>query len=47
MLAIIPVGMAINPISGTNWEGVGVIPNVLIDEKKALDKALELIRNKE
>ena len=46
IVAIIPVGMAINPISGTNWEGVGVIPDILIDESEALDKALELIRNK-
>ena len=43
MVAIIPVGMATNPVTGKNWEGAGVIPNVLINEKKALDKALELI----
>ncbi len=35
----IPIGRAINPISGTNWEGVGVIPDVACSEDVALYKA--------
>jgi C-terminal processing protease CtpA/Prc len=44
MTAIIPVGRAINPITKTNWEGVGVIPHYQVDEEEALEKALELIK---
>ncbi len=39
-----PTGMAINPVTGTNWEGVGVKPEVAVDESQALDKALELAK---
>ncbi|MEQ9424877.1 MAG: S41 family peptidase [Cyclobacteriaceae bacterium] len=41
--AYIPNGRAINPISKTNWEGVGVVPDIKIDAELALDKAIELI----
>jgi retinol-binding protein 3 len=34
----IPVGKAINPITGKNWEG-GIIPDIEIDSKEALKKA--------
>lgn len=44
--AIIPIGRAINPISGTNWEGVGVTPHYEVDESLALEKALELAKMK-
>ncbi len=37
----VPTGMAINPISGTNWEGVGVEPDVAVPADDALDEALE------
>lgn len=40
----VPRGRAINPVTKTNWEGIGVIPNIDIDEKGALDKAIELAR---
>ena len=30
---------AINPMTGTNWEGVGVIPDVTVDPEKALERA--------
>ncbi|WP_416864407.1 MAG: S41 family peptidase [Imperialibacter sp.] len=43
IVAIIPVGRAINPITKTNWEGVGIKPDVEVDEESALDKALELL----
>lgn len=41
---VIPTGRAINPITGTNWEGVGVVPHVPVAAKAALDAALELAR---
>jgi hypothetical protein len=38
----IPTGRAINPITKTNWEGVGVKPDIEVPADDALDKALEL-----
>ncbi|MFT6338184.1 MAG: hypothetical protein ACJATI_004956 [Halioglobus sp.] len=38
----IPTGMAINPITKTNWEGVGVIPEIKTSAEEALGKAHEL-----
>lgn len=35
----IPEGNPVNPISKTNWEGTGVIPDLAVDEDKALAKA--------
>ena len=35
----VPVGRAINPISQTNWEGIGVEPDVKISSEKALATA--------
>lgn len=35
----IPTGRAINPITKTNWEGVGVIPDIKIEASKAFDIA--------
>lgn len=40
----VPRGRAINPVTKTNWEGIGVIPNIEMDEEGALDKAIELAR---
>lgn len=34
-----PTGRAINPITKTNWEGVGVIPHIKTTEKNALIEA--------
>jgi len=42
IFAIVPIGRAINPITKTNWEGVGVKPNISINEEKALERALEM-----
>jgi hypothetical protein len=42
--AKIPWGRAINPTTGTNWEGVGVIPDIEVDPDDALDVALEKAR---
>lgn len=44
LTVFIPTGMAINPITKTNWEGVGVIPEVKTDEGAAFDKAHELAK---
>ncbi len=35
-------GRAINPITKTNWEGVGVVPEIAVDAELALEKAIEL-----
>jgi hypothetical protein len=35
----IPTGKAINPITKTNWEGVGVIPEIKTSPEEAMDKA--------
>ncbi len=40
----LPEGKSINPITGTNWEGVGVKPDVAVPADQALAKALELAR---
>jgi hypothetical protein len=37
----IPGGRARNPITGTNWEGVGVTPDFAVSSEKALQVALE------
>ncbi len=35
----LPTGRPINPISGTNWEQIGVQPDVAVEASKALDTA--------
>jgi retinol-binding protein 3 len=37
--ARIPVGRAVNPISGTNWEGTGVTPDIAVPQAEALRTA--------
>lgn len=37
--ATIPVGRSVNPLSGTNWEGVGVQPDIACAAADALDRA--------
>jgi hypothetical protein len=41
-VAVVPNGRAINPITKTNWEGVGVEPDVKVPAAEALLKAREL-----
>jgi hypothetical protein len=36
----VPAGRAINPVTGTNWEGVGVVPEIKVPADSALDAAL-------
>ena len=38
----IPMGMAVNPVTGTNWEGVGVSPDLAVPADTALDRAHKL-----
>ncbi|WBO64729.1 S41 family peptidase [Streptomyces camelliae] len=40
--ATIPVGRSVNPVSGTNWEGTGVRPDVPCPADTALECALRL-----
>ena len=40
-IAFIPTFRAINPVSGTNWEGVGVQPDLPVAPEEALDVAYE------
>jgi hypothetical protein len=37
----VPTMRAINPVSGTNWEGVGVAPDLDVPAAEALPVALE------
>jgi hypothetical protein len=42
--AMIPSRRSINPITHTNWEGVGVIPDVAVAPDKALEAATDLLQ---
>lgn len=42
----VPFGSAVNPISGTNWEGTGVKPDVFVAPADALDTAHRLALDK-
>lgn len=42
LVIFIPTGRAINPITKTNWEGVGVMPDIKCPADKALETALPL-----
>jgi hypothetical protein len=39
LLATIPFGRAVNPITNTNWEGTGVAPDLEVPADKALETA--------
>lgn len=41
---MLPWGRAVNPVTGTNWEGVGVQPDVPVPADQALERALEAAR---
>ena len=40
----LPEARSVNPITGKDWEGVGVLPDVRVDAERALDEALKLAR---
>ena len=42
----IPTGRAINPITKTNWEGTGVVPDISTTSDQALDTALKIALEK-
>jgi retinol-binding protein 3 len=44
LIAFIPSGRAINPITKTNWEGTGITPEIAVPRDKALDAALQAAR---
>jgi hypothetical protein len=35
----VPFGRAVNPVTGTNWEGTGIEPHIQVPEAEALDVA--------
>jgi len=37
-------GRGVNPLANTNWEGIGVIPDILVPASSALDTAIVLAR---
>jgi hypothetical protein len=40
----IPSGRTYHPINKLGWEGIGITPDILIDEEKSLDSAFQRIR---
>jgi hypothetical protein len=46
LLIFLPGGRPINPVTGTNWEGVGVIPDIKTPVEDALKIALEKLGEK-
>jgi hypothetical protein len=48
VVALVPVARPINPVTKSNWEGTGVIPDIAIEAAKAKDRAyLEAIQTLE
>jgi hypothetical protein len=48
IVAKVPVARPINPVTNTNWEGIGVTPDILIPADQAFDRAyLEAVINLE
>ena len=45
-LVNVPQGRAINPVTKTNWEGVGIEPHIRTSAETAFDKAIELAQDK-
>jgi C-terminal processing protease CtpA/Prc len=41
-LLSIPIGQSVSPVTGTSWDGVGVKPDVAVDDKAALTAAQRL-----
>ncbi|WP_407987279.1 S41 family peptidase [Kitasatospora sp. CMC57] len=40
----VPTARSINPVTGTNWEGVGVVPDIAVKAEDALETALSQLR---
>jgi len=43
--AFVPEAVVRDAVSGSNWEGMGVVPDVACDAAEALDAALEVLRS--
>jgi len=43
---LLPTGRTINPVTGADWEGVGVVPDVKVPASDALTTAQRLLRDK-
>ncbi|MEU9304969.1 S41 family peptidase [Streptomyces sp. NPDC048269] len=41
ILVTVPTARAINTVTGTNWEGVGIVPDVPVPADQALEEALK------
>jgi C-terminal processing protease CtpA/Prc len=41
--ATVPTARSVNAVTGTNWEHVGVVPDVECDADSAMDRALQLL----
>ncbi|WP_329485650.1 S41 family peptidase [Kitasatospora sp. NBC_01246] len=44
IMVTVPTARTISPVTGTNWEGVGVVPDVAVPADRALDAALDAFR---
>lgn len=45
LMVFIPTGMAINPITKTNWEGIGVVPEIKTEIDETLNKTHNLAKD--
>ena len=43
---LLPTGKTLNPVTGADWEGVGVVPDVTVPASEALTTAQRLLRDK-
>ena len=43
---LLPTGRTLNPVTRTDWEGVGVVPDVKVPASEALTTAQRLLREK-
>ncbi|MFD9595737.1 S41 family peptidase [Kitasatospora sp. NPDC059973] len=44
IMVTVPTARTVSPVTGTNWEGVGVVPDVAVPADRALDAALDAFR---
>ncbi|MEV7522309.1 S41 family peptidase [Streptomyces sp. NPDC091371] len=44
VLVTVPTARSISTVTGTNWEGVGVVPDIAVPADQALDAALKAVR---
>ncbi|MFE2170116.1 S41 family peptidase [Streptomyces sp. NPDC059447] len=47
ILVTVPTARSINPVTGTNWEGVGVVPDIQVPADEALDEALKAVMERQ